>query len=51
MEGSFAAEHGLRRTKTALADLLRDPLERDLMACIKKPLDQSGQFNPGVLVS
>ena len=51
MGGSFAAEHGLGRTKTALADLLRDPLERDLMARIKKSLDESGQLNPGVLVS
>jgi FAD/FMN-containing dehydrogenase len=51
MGGSFAAEHGLGRTKTALADLLREPLERDLMARIKKSLDQSGQLNPGVLVS
>ena len=51
MGGSFASEHGLGRTKTALADLLRDPLERDLMARIKKSLDDSGQLNPGVLVS
>jgi FAD/FMN-containing dehydrogenase len=51
MGGSFAAEHGLGRTKTALADMLRDPLERDLMAHIKKSLDESEQLNPGVLVS
>ena len=51
MGGSFAAEHGLGRTKTVLADMLRDPLERDLMARIKKSLDESEQLNPGVLVS
>lgn len=50
MGGSFAAEHGLGRTKTALADMLRDPFERDLMAHIKKSLDESEQLNPGVLV-
>ena len=51
MGGSFAAEHGLGRAKTELADILRDPLERDLMARVKKSFDDSGQLNPGVLVS
>jgi FAD/FMN-containing dehydrogenase len=51
MKGSFAAEHGLGRTKTALADTLRDPVERALMLRIKNSLDEAGQLNPGVLVS
>lgn len=51
MEGSFAAEHGIGRAKTGLADVLRDPLERNLMGHIKKSLDHNGQLNPGVLVS
>ena len=36
MGGSFAAEHGIGRTKLELADLLRHPVERNLMACPKK---------------
>jgi FAD/FMN-containing dehydrogenase len=51
MEGSFAAEHGIGRTKTASADVLRDPVERNLMARLKKSLDETKQLNPGVLVS
>ena len=51
MGGSFAAEHGIGRTKTELADILRDPVERNLMARLKKALDKNNQLNPGVLVS
>jgi FAD/FMN-containing dehydrogenase len=51
MGGSFAAEHGIGRTKTELADVLRDPVERNLMARLKKALDKNNQLNPGVLVS
>ncbi len=51
MGGSFAAEHGLGRSKTALADILRDTVERDLMMRIKKSLDDAGQLSPGVLIS
>ena len=51
MGGSFAAEHGLGRSKTALADCLRDSVERNLMGCVKKALDVEMQLNPGVLVS
>jgi FAD/FMN-containing dehydrogenase len=51
MAGSFAAEHGIGRTKIVLADVLRDPVERNLMAQLKKSLDDSNQLNPGVLVS
>jgi FAD/FMN-containing dehydrogenase len=51
MGGSFAAEHGIGRTKTVLADALRDKVERDLMARLKKSLDGTKQLNPGILVS
>ena len=51
MGGSFAAEHGHGRTKVVLADALRDPVERNLMASIKSALDDSKQLNPGVLIS
>ena len=51
MGGSFAAEHGIGRSKIALADCLRDPVERNLMGCVKKALDLEMQLNPGVLVS
>lgn len=49
--GSFAAEHGLGRAKVALADQLRDPLERELMARLKSAFDGRGNFNPGVVVA
>jgi len=51
MGGSFAAEHGIGRAKTMLADLLRDPAERNMMARLKTALDDKGQLNPGVLTS
>ncbi|MDV4144351.1 FAD-binding oxidoreductase [Shimia sp. FJ5] len=51
MGGSFAAEHGLGRAKVALADQLRDPLERALMARLKSAFDEKGNFNPGVIVA
>lgn len=51
MGGSFAAEHGLGRSKTALADILRDPVERGLMMRIKKALDDAEQLNPSVLIT
>ena len=51
MKGSFAAEHGLGRTKTALAGILRGPVECSLMMRIKKSLDDAGQLSPGVLIS
>ncbi len=50
MGGSFAAEHGLGRTKIALADAIRSPEERALMARLKAAVDPSGTMNPGVLV-
>ena len=51
MKGSFAAEHGLGRAKTMLADILRDPVERGLMMRIKKSLDDARQLNPSVLIT
>lgn len=51
MGGSFAAEHGIGRAKVNLADRLQDPVERNLMVCLKKALDEDNNLNPGVLVS
>ncbi len=51
MGGSFAAEHGLGRAKVALADKLRDPVERKLMAQLKSAFDKKGNFNPGVVIA
>ena len=51
MGGSFAAEHGLGRAKIALADGLRSPVERELMAQLKQALDPAGTMNPGVLLA
>lgn len=50
MGGSFAAEHGLGRAKVAIADALRDPVERELMARIKRSIDAQGYMNPGVIL-
>lgn len=50
MGGSFAAEHGLGRSKIALADALRGPVERTLMARVKNALDPRGNMNPDVLI-
>ena len=47
--GSFAAEHGLGRSKVALADALRSTVERELMSKVKKTLDPSGLMNPNVI--
>lgn len=51
MGGSFAAEHGLGRTKTTYADQLRSTAERALMTSIKFALDPKNILNPGVLIS
>lgn len=47
--GSFAAEHGLGRTKIDYADQLRSPVERKIMADIKAALDPNNIMNPGVI--
>lgn len=50
MGGSFAAEHGLGRSKTALRDQIRSSEERAMMATIKAALDPANILNPGVIV-
>lgn len=50
MGGSVAAEHGLGRSKIALADECRSAVERELMTRLKDALDPQGTLNPGVLV-
>lgn len=49
MGGSFAAEHGLGRSKIALAERLRGDVERSLMSRLKGAFDPAGLMNPGVL--
>lgn len=51
MGGSFAAEHGLGRAKTGLADALRPAAERGLMRAVKAALDPEGIMNPGVVLA
>lgn len=46
--GSFAAEHGLGRSKIALADAVRSPVERGLMEKVKRAFDPNFTLNPGV---
>lgn len=48
--GSFAAEHGLGRSKIAQADANRGHIERRLMAHLKAAFDPAGIMNPGVIV-
>jgi len=50
MGGSFAAEHGLGRSKVSLADGLRSPVERRLMAQIKQAIDPNNILNSGVVL-
>lgn len=51
MGGSFAAEHGLGRSKIALADALRPAAERRLHRRIKAVFDPAGLMNPGVILA
>lgn len=51
MGGSFAAEHGLGRSKIGLADANRSETERAMMRRLKAAFDPNGLMNPGVLVS
>lgn len=48
--GSFAAEHGLGRSKIPFADQLRSPEERALMAALKAAFDPQNGLNPGVVL-
>lgn len=47
--GSFAAEHGLGRSKISFADQLRSLEERELMRTLKQAVDPQRLLNPGVL--
>lgn len=47
--GSFAAEHGLGRSKISHANQFRSAEERDLMRALKGALDPRGLLNPGVI--
>ena len=47
--GTFAAEHGLGRSKIALADRCRDAAERALGRAIKRAVDPAGLMNPNVI--
>lgn len=48
--GTFAAEHGVGRSKREVADQLRTRIERDLMAGILSASDPDQTMNPGVVV-
>jgi len=48
--GSFSAEHGIGRAKTATLAERKDPAQLDCMKAIKKALDPKGILNPGVLL-
>ena len=47
--GSFSAEHGIGRSKTAVLAAHKDPAQLAAMRAIKAALDPEGLFNPGVL--
>jgi FAD/FMN-containing dehydrogenase len=47
--GSFAAEHGLGRSKIHLAEQCRDRAERALGRAIKRAVDPLGLMNPDVI--
>lgn len=48
--GSFAAEHGIGRSKLELNYQLRSPIEKKLMHAIKKSFDTKNNLNPGAVV-
>ena len=48
--GSFSAEHGIGRLKSALMEEWRGGAELDLMRRIKAAIDPSGLMNPGKLL-
>lgn len=47
--GSFAAEHGIGRSKIELLNNLGNKTEQDLMKLIKNAMDKKNQLNPGVI--
>lgn len=48
--GTFAAEHGIGRTKIGTANDLRSETERKLMATLQRAIDPDNMMNPGVVV-
>lgn len=50
MDGSFAAEHGVGRLKTAEVGRYKSPVEIALMQRLKAALDPKGILNPGVIL-
>ena len=51
MGGSFSAEHGVGRLKTALLERTKDPGVLFMMRQIKAALDPNGVMNPGAVLS
>jgi D-lactate dehydrogenase (cytochrome) len=51
MGGSFAAEHGIGRLKTAELERLKSPVETQLMGAIKGALDPANRLNPGAVTA
>jgi len=50
LEGSFSAEHGIGRLKTAELERYGDPVRLELMRAIKDLLDPQGIMNPGAVL-
>jgi FAD/FMN-containing dehydrogenase len=50
MGGSFSAEHGVGRLKTADLDRYGDPVRIEVMRAIKAMLDPHGIMNPGAVL-
>lgn len=48
--GSFAAEHGVGQLKPGEMARLKDPVEQDLLAAVKRALDPDDRLNPGKLL-
>ena len=51
MQGSFSAEHGIGKLKTADLERYKDPVALRLMADLKFALDPDGLMNPGKVLS
>lgn len=50
-DGSFSAEHGVGRLKTADLERYANPTKLTMMRAIKSALDPNGILNPGVIFS
>jgi FAD/FMN-containing dehydrogenase len=50
MEGSFSAEHGVGRLKTADLERYADPVRLEVMRAIKDLFDPRGIMNPGAVL-